>query len=82
MRSKHPCWDETERHAAALEEFVRAEPLLWTRFIVARARAFAAFGRGHRDAQLKAELERLQIEGDRLGICLPSVSEVIRPPSG
>jgi hypothetical protein len=26
-------WDETERHAAALEEFVRAEPLLWTRFI-------------------------------------------------
>ena len=67
-------WDETERHAAALEDFVRPEPLPWTNFIIARARAFAAFGRGCRDAQLEVELQRLQIEGDRLGMCFPGIS--------
>lgn len=70
-------WDEMDRHAAALEDFVRPEPLPWTDFIIARARAFAAFGRGSRDARLERELQRLQIEGDRLGIYLPSVSEII-----
>jgi class 3 adenylate cyclase/tetratricopeptide (TPR) repeat protein len=66
-------WDEMERHASALEDFVRPEPLPWTDFIIARARAFAAFGRGRRDAALEGELQRLRIEGDRLGICLPNV---------
>jgi hypothetical protein len=70
-------WDEAERHAAALEDFVRPEPLLWTGFIVARARAFSAFGRGCRDAGLEGELQRIEAEGERLGICLPHVSEVI-----
>jgi class 3 adenylate cyclase/tetratricopeptide (TPR) repeat protein len=70
-------WDETERHAAALEDFARPEPLLWTGFIIARARAFAAFGRARHDTELKGELQRLQIEGDRLGICLPGISEVV-----
>ncbi|WP_407157189.1 adenylate/guanylate cyclase domain-containing protein [Bradyrhizobium sp. STM 3557] len=75
-------WDEAERHAAALEDFVRPEPLPWTGLIIARARAFAAFGRGCRDAQLEGELLRLQIAGDQLGIRLPSLSEVIGPTSG
>ncbi len=70
-------WDEMERHAAALEDFVRPEPLPWTDYIIARARAFAAFGRGRRDAKLEGELQRLQIEGDRLRICLPDVPEII-----
>jgi class 3 adenylate cyclase/tetratricopeptide (TPR) repeat protein len=70
-------WDEAERHAAALEEFVRPEPLPWTAFIAARARAFAAFGRGCRDAELERELQRLKIEGERLGICFPSISEIL-----
>ena len=73
-------WDEMERHAAALEDFVRPEPLPWTDFMIARARAFAAFGRGRYDPQLEHELQRLQIEGDRLGICLPGVSKIV--PSG
>jgi hypothetical protein len=75
-------WDGMERHAAALEDFVRPEPLPWTDFIIARARAFAASGRGCRDAQLENELRRLRIEGDRLGICLPVVSEIVAPISG
>jgi hypothetical protein len=66
-----------ERHASALEDFVRPEPLPWTDFIIARARAFAAFGKGNRDEGLEGELQRLQIEGDRLGIRLPGVSEII-----
>jgi class 3 adenylate cyclase/tetratricopeptide (TPR) repeat protein len=70
-------WDEAERHAAALEDFVRPEPLPWTAFIAARARAFAALGRGRLDAQLESELQRLRIEGERLGICLPAASEII-----
>jgi tetratricopeptide (TPR) repeat protein len=70
-------WDEAERHAAALENFVRPEPLPWTAFLAARARAFAAFGKGCRDARLEDELERLRIEGERLGIRLPDVSEAI-----
>ncbi len=75
-------WDEAERHAEALEDFVRPEPLPWTGFIIARARAFAAFGRGRCDAQLGDELQRLQIEADRLGIFLPGVSEVVGASSG
>jgi len=72
-------WDEMERHAAALESFVRPEPLPWTDFVIARARAFAAYGRGRRDAPLERELQRLQIEGDRLGICLPAASATESP---
>ena len=74
-------WEEAERHAAALEDFVRPEPLPWTGFIITRARAFAAIGKGRRDAQLEDELQRLQIEGDQLGIRLPGFLEVIGPTS-
>jgi hypothetical protein len=69
-------WDGAERHAAALEDFVRPEPLPWTTFLAARARAFASFGKGCRDAELENELQRLRIESDRLGIRLPDVSEI------
>src|SRR5262249_2309812 len=72
-------WDGAERHAAALEDFVRPEPLPWTAFLAARARAFAAFGKGCPDDQLDRELQRLRIEGERLGIRLPDVSERIGP---
>jgi hypothetical protein len=74
-------WEEAERHAAALEDFVRLEPLPWTGFIIARARAFAAFGAGRHDARLDDQLRRLQIEGDRLGIRLPAVLDVVGPIS-
>ena len=64
-------WDDAERHGAALEDFVRPEPLPWSTFIIARARALASYGRGKRDRLLMGELERLRSEGDRLGIRLP-----------
>ena len=64
-------WDGAEHHGAALEDFVHAEPLPWSTFIIARARALAAYGRGRRDRLLTSELERLRSEGDRLGIQLP-----------
>jgi len=63
-------WNEVERHAAALEDFVRQEPLPWTEFIVARARIFAAIGRGDRSKRLNDEMQRLRTEGDQLAIRL------------
>jgi len=70
-------WSEAERHAAALEDFVRPEPLLWAGFIVSRARIFAALGRGCPAGEVESDLQRLKTEGDRLGIYLPGVAEVI-----
>jgi class 3 adenylate cyclase/tetratricopeptide (TPR) repeat protein len=72
-------WDEVERHADALEAFVRPEPLPWTIFLAARARAFASYGRGHRSVQLDHELQRLYKDGDRLGICLSTAAQLISP---
>jgi len=42
-------WSAAERYAAALEDFTRPEPLPWTDFQVAVARALAAAGRGRAD---------------------------------
>jgi hypothetical protein len=55
-------WDGAQRHGAALEDFVHPEPLPWATFIIARARALAAYGRGRRDRLLMSELERLRCE--------------------
>jgi class 3 adenylate cyclase/tetratricopeptide (TPR) repeat protein len=63
-------WDETERFAAALEDYTRDEPLPLSDFHVARARALAAFGRGARDEKIISELERLRDQA--LGIGLKS----------
>lgn len=70
-------WGEAERHAEALEEYIGAESLPWARFVVARARLFVAFGRGRLDCNLEHELKRLDLEGDRLGIRLPSIRNVL-----
>jgi hypothetical protein len=53
-------WDDAERHGAALEDFINPYPLPWSTFIIARARALAAYGRGRRDRPLMGELERLR----------------------
>ena len=42
-------WSEAERYATALEDYTRREPLPWTDFPVAAARALAAAGRGRPD---------------------------------
>jgi class 3 adenylate cyclase/tetratricopeptide (TPR) repeat protein len=72
-------WEAAEHHAAALEEFVRPEPLPLTDFLAERARAFASVGKGCRNARLDEDLQRLRIDGDRLGIRLPDFSEMFRP---
>jgi class 3 adenylate cyclase/tetratricopeptide (TPR) repeat protein len=63
-------WDEAERLAAALEDFTRPEPLAWTDFYIARARALAAWGRGPKGAVIRARLEHLAGEARRTGLHL------------
>jgi class 3 adenylate cyclase/tetratricopeptide (TPR) repeat protein len=59
---------EAERHAAALEEFVRPEPLAWSDLHLACGRALASFARGDRGTAGPVELGRLRAEADRLGV--------------
>jgi hypothetical protein len=68
-------WQRAEHHAAALEEYVRGEPLPWSSFVITRGRALAELGRGTRSADLRTELQRLMAEGERLG-CLTALSTV------
>jgi len=55
------------RHAAALEAFTQPEPLPWSRYMVARARALAAWLLDRTPAGPADELRRLRLEGRRLG---------------
>ncbi len=72
-------WEAAERHAAALEDYVRVEPLPWSDFIVARGRALAARGRGEGGVGLTAELVRLQGEAERVGFrsALPALEVAV-----
>lgn len=63
-------WDLVGRYAAALEGYTRAEPLPWSDFFIARARALAAYGKGRRDDALLAKLRDLSTEAHRLGLKL------------
>ncbi|HWT37004.1 MAG TPA: hypothetical protein VN289_12010 [Paraburkholderia sp.] len=60
-------WDAAAAHAAALEAYASREPSPFSAFVVARARALIACGRGCRGAELLAELRRLKGEGGKLG---------------
>ena len=73
-------WDEAERYAAALEDFTRSEPLPWSEFFIARGRALATWGRGRREPELVAELQRLRSEGERLSLttALPAMDEALK----
>ncbi len=59
---------------------MRAGPLRWTDFFIARGRALAAFGRGGRDAATIEELRRLRDEAERIGLttALPALEEVLK----
>jgi hypothetical protein len=63
-------WDGAENHAAALEVFVSAEPMPWSSFIMSRARATAAAGRGTHAPALAEQLQSLSGEGRRLGLLI------------
>jgi hypothetical protein len=63
----HGHWDEAERQATLLEDYLRDEPLPLTDFIVARGRALAAAGRGEADVsallQCRERASALQLAG-------------------
>jgi tetratricopeptide (TPR) repeat protein len=73
-------WHAAERYAAALENYARLEPLPFSDFHIARARALAAHGRGSMAAApLAMELGRLRAESERLGllVALPTIEKLI-----
>jgi class 3 adenylate cyclase/tetratricopeptide (TPR) repeat protein len=72
-------WDEVDRYVACLENHMRAEPVPWADFFVARGRALVACGRGQRDDTLRAELQRLRDEASRLGarLALPALDKAL-----
>jgi tetratricopeptide (TPR) repeat protein len=61
-------WDELDRYARALEDYTRAETLPRSEFFISRGRALAAHGRGKRNSETKAELQRLHNEAQRAGL--------------
>ena len=72
-------WDEIEWIAKHLHDYTREEPLPYSDFVIARARALAAFGRGDRGAELAAELQRLREQGAeaRLLFQLQAIDEAL-----
>jgi hypothetical protein len=56
---EHRDWAATLRYADLLERQFSAEPPAFVDFLVARARAVAAVGRGQRDPALRLEVLRL-----------------------
>jgi hypothetical protein len=78
-------WEGVERSAAGLAQYTRSEPLPFSDFYVARARALAALGGQRPNAEsLAAELERLREEGERLGlrVALPEIVNAIEDMRG
>jgi hypothetical protein len=61
-------WNALEHHARALQDFTREEPLPWSDFFVARARALMAWKRGDVDASLARRLQTLEIEATQAGL--------------
>jgi hypothetical protein len=64
-------WARAERHAAALESYMRAEPTPYTDFHVARARALAAYGCRQCEEMTRAELRRLRAVAAEAGLQRP-----------
>ena len=63
-------WDGAERYAEALADYTRPEPLPWSDFHIARARALSAHGRGKRDEATMDELQLLCDQAKRAGLRL------------
>lgn len=61
-------WDEVDRYAGRLENYIRDEPLAWPTFIAARGHALASWGRGSREVTLFRDLERLRNTAMQAGL--------------
>ncbi|MDQ4148193.1 MAG: tetratricopeptide repeat protein, partial [Pseudomonadota bacterium] len=72
-------WSEVERYASGLEDYTRDEPLPWSDFLIARARALAAHGRGERGEEIDRELRRLRDQANRAGLkaSLPAIEKAL-----
>jgi class 3 adenylate cyclase/tetratricopeptide (TPR) repeat protein len=75
-------WDGVDRHAEALEDYTRAEPLPWSRFFVARGRVLAAWGRGRRDEKIRLELRELHDYAVDAGLkhAVPALDHALAAP--
>ena len=72
-------WAELSRYTTTLEEFTRPEPLPWSTYFIARARALAAWRQGNRDNQTREELQRLHDEAAQAGLrmSMPPLHEAL-----
>jgi class 3 adenylate cyclase/tetratricopeptide (TPR) repeat protein len=72
-------WDKADHYAERLEEYTRGHPLAWPDFMIGRARALAAWGRGSRCPELVIELERLRECAAKHGLALakPQLDEAL-----
>ena len=61
-------WTETERYAAALEDYTRPEQLPWAEFFISLGRALAAHGRDRHNHSAVSELYRLRNEATRFNL--------------
>jgi len=74
-------WEGVERSAAGLAQYTLSEPLPFSDFYVARARALATHSGQRSNAEsLVVKLERLRKEGERLGlrVALPEIVKAIQ----
>jgi len=72
-------WVRLDRATDALEYFTKAEPLPWSNFFIARARALRDFQQGqHRDDAIKT-LRQLKQQAEQVGltIALPRINEAL-----
>ena len=72
-------WDEVTRFCNALEDYIQNEPLARCVLMAARGRLLADFGRGRRDPELAAELQRLhrQFSAAGMDFFLPEIESAI-----
>ena len=72
-------WELASYHLDALAAFTREEPLPWSDFVIGRARALIALGRGDDRPDLHGVLRSLRREGEKLGILvlLPALDRAI-----
>ena len=61
-------WAEVDRQADALEVYAAAEPMRWTTFFVARAKALANHGRAPADAECRQALLTVRDTAAKLGL--------------
>ncbi|GAB4531271.1 MAG: hypothetical protein Tsb0020_47610 [Haliangiales bacterium] len=80
---EHGDLGRVDHYADAFEDYMRAQPVPWSRFFVARARALARYARGHRDAHSQDQIRDLYYEAERAGLQVASAalhSALTTPP--